>query len=1153
MVYENLGGRRAGRVKRMRIVVPVSWAAVVLLAAGCGEQETASFHQAWAYQVTSRSQLVGGPKALGNIGDYVLENDRIRVLINGQATSMSGGGSNKWGGSILDADLRRFEEIFDPAVHGRDQLIELVPMFDIKTFGFDNVVSDSAGRGPVFRAPQDSVEIVDDGTGGGQATIRVSGSLHNLIWLLSVLEKPPLVWPLKAETLYTLEPGKNYVRITTTFTKLNQDGTDPGIRIEAPLRSVLPGENLFSLFRGEAFGDALFYGDSLDVIGPGVFGFSSGFYIEDLYGAGQSMFMASPQVEWSAGVARDVGYGLVADDGPLCFPVLEDFLTIAFQMVAPALYQDQPPGTTYTYTRYLIVDEGDVAGILNHVIDLKGWPHGFLKGRVIASETGRGVSDAHVLLCRHPRFSDGRLVPLMEDADEMNDFLGSLPLGEADTRRLIPYTRFRTDALREDTVEDGSFEGKVPPGEYILLAVGPGNVRSKLHSVRIDEGETREAFLQLRPKGRIRVSVRSREPTGPSEPAKVTFLGLEGQGRPDPYFGEGFLPAGLARVLLTQDGTGEVELPAGTYRVIAGRGPEYTVDEEVVSVDPLITREVRLSIDRVVDTSGWIAADLHMHTERSPDSSMRDRDRLLAAMSEGLDLIAGTDHDWIANYRPEQETMGALGLILTLRGDELSHFSYAHFNAYPLLYDQRKTSGGAPQWRDVSPTATLPDGSPMPEFTPQDCFDALRALTDRSEAAQDAFVAVNHPRESFTGYFRAFGFEQYSGTFGPPDFLTIGDPVVNDGKVLARNASKHFSWDFDGIEVLNGKRWQDFRTATQEEVAEPGSPLLPVLVRTVEEQSRILAGDLLLSSSEVGAIDDWLTLLAMGKRRTAIGSSDSHDAVKTENGKCRTYIAVTQDDPRFLEADSVLESLKRGRAIATNGPFVEAWVNGMTIGSDVDAEHGRIRLRIRAQAAPWISLDRVEVYGNGVLIGEITRGTVPLSYPSPAFPFIRCETEGLFLQGPERVERLDATFTCHLEADTNIVVMGIGFQGMTPNVTPVDGPAVELTDALVLTLRQTLGPLADLLPLDSLEPRLERHHPIYPFAVTNPIFVDTDGVDRDGDGFLYDAPGFIPGWFDRGDVPERLLADQDLQLMLLAVKSRLVSLSSDWDSAALRE
>jgi len=997
------------------------------------------------------------------------------------------------------------------------------------------------------------VEILDDGSGGGPATIRVSGTLHNLIWLLTVLPKPPLAWPLKAETVYTLDPGANHVRITTTFTKLNRDGTDPGVRTEAALRTVLPGENLFTMFEGEAFGDALFYGDSLDVIGPGVFGFSPGFYTEDLYRAGQSVFLSSPQVEWSAGVSEDVGYGLVAAEGPLSFPVLEDFLTIAFQKIAPDLYRNQPPGTTYTYTRHLIVDEGDVAGILNHVIDLKGKPHGFLSGRVVASETGRAASGVHVLLCPHPRLSDGTLVPLIEDVGGMNAFLQSLEPGEADLRRLVPYTRFRTDALRADRVKDGSFQGKVPPGDYILLATGPGNVRSKLHSVRIEAGRTREALLQLAPKGRVRVAVRSRDPAGPGEPAKVTFIGVDGQGRPDPFLGEGFLPAGLARVLLTQDGTGEVELPAGTYRVIAGRGPEYTVDEKLVSVDPLVAREVRLSIDRVVDTSGWIAADLHMHTELSPDSGIRIRDRLLAAMSEGLDLVAGTDHDWIANYRPDQEALGALGRIRTLRGNELSHFSYAHFNAYPLVYDQRRTAGGAPQWRDVSPSVTLPDGSPMPEFTPQDCFDALRGLTDRSVASQDAFVVVNHPRESFTGYFRAFGFKQYSGTFGSPDFLTIGGPVVNDGKLLARDASRHFSWDFDGIEVLNGKRWQDIRTATKEEVAEPGSPLLPVLVRTVDEQSRILGGDLLLSSPKAGAVDDWLTLLAMGMRRTAIGTSDSHDAVKTESGKCRTYVAVRQDDPRFIDVDHVLDSLKGGRAIATNGPFVEAWVNGMPIGSDVHAEDGRIRLRIRAQAAPWVSLDRIEIYGNGVLIGEITRDTPPVSYPSPTFPFIRCETGGLLLHGPERVERLDATFPCHLEADTNIVVMAVGFQGMTPHITPVDGPAVELTDALVLALREILGPLADLLPLDSLKPPLERQHPIYPFAVTNAIYVDTDGVDRTGDGYAYDGPGFIPGWFDRRDVPQGLLADRELQLALLAVKSRIVSLSRYWRYAPFRQ
>ena len=39
--------------------------------------------RARAMRVSDQSQLIGGPKAIGEIGDYLLENDQIRVIIHG--------------------------------------------------------------------------------------------------------------------------------------------------------------------------------------------------------------------------------------------------------------------------------------------------------------------------------------------------------------------------------------------------------------------------------------------------------------------------------------------------------------------------------------------------------------------------------------------------------------------------------------------------------------------------------------------------------------------------------------------------------------------------------------------------------------------------------------------------------------------------------------------------------------------------------------------------------------------------------------------------------------------------------------------------------------------------------------------------------------
>src|SRR6185436_1543554 len=57
-----------------------------------------------ARQIASRADLIGGPGALGDVGDYLLANEQIRVVIQGPGYSR---GFGLYGGSLIDADLQR--------------------------------------------------------------------------------------------------------------------------------------------------------------------------------------------------------------------------------------------------------------------------------------------------------------------------------------------------------------------------------------------------------------------------------------------------------------------------------------------------------------------------------------------------------------------------------------------------------------------------------------------------------------------------------------------------------------------------------------------------------------------------------------------------------------------------------------------------------------------------------------------------------------------------------------------------------------------------------------------------------------------------------------------------------------------------------------
>ncbi|HCF57470.1 MAG TPA: hypothetical protein DFS52_05695, partial [Myxococcales bacterium] len=71
----------------------------VLIAGALGACEESTGTRAMAMQVTKRDQLVGGPRALGDVGDFVLSNGRIRAVVQGASASR---GFGVFGGSLID-------------------------------------------------------------------------------------------------------------------------------------------------------------------------------------------------------------------------------------------------------------------------------------------------------------------------------------------------------------------------------------------------------------------------------------------------------------------------------------------------------------------------------------------------------------------------------------------------------------------------------------------------------------------------------------------------------------------------------------------------------------------------------------------------------------------------------------------------------------------------------------------------------------------------------------------------------------------------------------------------------------------------------------------------------------------------------------------
>jgi hypothetical protein len=218
-----------------------------------------------------------------------------------------------------------------------------------------------------------------------------------------------------------------------------------------------------------------------------------------------------------------------------------------------------------------------------------------------------------------------------------------------------------------------------------------------------------------------------------------------------------------------------------------------------------------------------------------------------------------------------------------------------------------------------------------------------------------------------------------------------------------------------------------------------------------------------------GALEDYYSLLSHGHRFTATGNSDSHGAY-SEAGIPRTfaYVGPTADGSMMaLKEQAVMDALKAHRATVSNGPFVEMWVNGEPIGSEVVSPSGDVEVRIKVQAVPWVDVSRI-VLKRG---GPDQRGLPQVLAEFPVSP----STE---------LVRFDRTSNYKGLADGSFLMVEVeGKKSLWPVVTPTEIRSIQILEA-VSTVGSAFGignTYGKYFPNEVQQAR--------PFAFTNPIWV----------------------------------------------------------------
>lgn len=831
----------------------------------------------YAGVIADSSELVGGPAATGLVGDFFIRNSKVRFVIQNEMRSIA---VSPWGGNVVDATLVGSE--------GTDSLGEVSMVY-------------KAGR----TCAHSSVEVLLDGSGGGPAVIRAIGKtdINDFINLKGMgalpiddFLDPDLPDDMDCATTYVLRPDSD--RLEIAWTLFNPDEQ---VEVFGP----------FGMLNDTGGENTIFYP------GTGLFHIKAGF---------ESLVTGSdqPPIEYAVYQGPSQAYGFIPLHGPqnagaiiagvnaIVFGV-DTFIEI---LQADLAFLHVPPRGGVTHEAHLAVGF-DAADIEASVQERKGGATGTISGNVTYTPSGDPAARARVGV-----FTD-------------TDGSGDLGAGDA------PVTFFDADS-------EGAWGGSLPAGTYFLRADVLDVARSAVVSVTVPAGGDAGAHTLEAPEpARIDYNVVDDE-TGLAIPAKLTVLGenpVAADPRIHPVLDRN---TGVVRVFHAAHGTSvgaaptdpvdaPLWLPAGgPYRVHVTRGPEWSHAQVDFPTLASGTQQIEVRLRRVVDTTGYVAAEFHQHSMASPDAAVNYHDRLASLAVEGIEFFASTDHDYIFDYAPIVEEMELQGVIRSAIGIEATPFAYGHFQAYPLVADPDHPAGGAIDWaRGTQGFAMLPG-------------ELWQALRDERGAK---IIQLNHPRSpgglaGFQSFFDRAGLVydfDNRGFYGAPEEMPIPASWLRlpEGQDV-------FSPNFDAIEVWNG-----FSIADTD-------------------------GDGL---REVRALDlvmrDWMNFLSFGKLAAPLGNSDSHTYERDAAGLPRSLIRVSDDSSVALASagtafdDEVWDRMLGGQTaqdiVVTNGPMLRVTdgAGASVIGSVVSAS-GDVTLTIEVQSADWVDFDTVEIFANEV-------------------------------------------------------------------------------------------------------------------------------------------------------------------------------------------
>ncbi|MGZ0167928.1 MAG: CehA/McbA family metallohydrolase [Planctomycetales bacterium] len=158
------------------------------------------------------------------------------------------------------------------------------------------------------------------------------------------------------------------------------------------------------------------------------------------------------------------------------------------------------------------------------------------------------------------------------------------------------------------------------------------------------------------------------------------------------------------------NGLVKIAVPVGKYRVLVGRGFEYSLEEKLVNIRQNDGQYLLFNLKREVDTTGWVACDTHVHTRtHSGHGDSTVQERMVTLAGEGIELPIATDHNVHIDHRPFAKEAGVDRYFTPVIGNEVTT-KIGHFNIFPVKPGAELPNHKLTDWDEIADSINQVDG-----------------------------------------------------------------------------------------------------------------------------------------------------------------------------------------------------------------------------------------------------------------------------------------------------------------------------------------------------------------------------------------------------------------------------------------------------------